>query len=86
MGCGRRTRSPRSLAAGAARVVVGTAALRDPAFAGRLVATHGPDRIVVALDVRDGLAVGEGWRKGASGIGAADAIARLADQGVTTSR
>ena len=72
------------LAAGAARVVVGTAALRDPAFAGRLVATHGPDRIVVALDVRDGLALGEGWRKGAAGIGAADAIATLADQGVTT--
>lgn len=72
------------LAAGAARAVVGTAALRDPAFAGRLVATHGPDRIAVALDVRDGLAVGEGWRAGAAGARAEDALVALADQGVTT--
>lgn len=69
---------------GAARAVIGTAALRDPAFAGRLVATHGPERIAVALDVRDGLALGEGWRAGAAGIRAEDALAALADQGVTT--
>lgn len=73
-----------ALAAGATRAVVGTAALRDPAFAGRLVATHGPDRIAVALDVRDGLALGEGWRAGAPGIRAEDALEALADQGVTT--
>ena len=73
-----------ALAAGAARAVVGTAALRDPIFAGRLVATHGPQRIVVALDVRDGLALGEGWRTGAAGIRAEAALATLADQGVTT--
>lgn len=72
------------LAAGAARVVVGTAALRDPDFAGRLVATHGQERIAVALDIRDGLALGEGWRQGASGSRADDALASLADQGVTT--
>lgn len=71
------------LAAGAARAVVGTAALRDPGFAGRLVATHGPDRIAVALDIRDGLALGEGWREGASGLRAEDALAALADAGVT---
>ena len=73
-----------ALAAGAARAVVGTAALRDPAFAGRLVAAHGPDRIAVALDVRDGLALGEGWRPGAAGVRAEDALTALADQGVTT--
>lgn len=72
------------LAAGAARAVVGTSALRDPAFAGRLVATHGPDRIAVALDVRDGLALGEGWREGAPGVPAQEALVGLADQGVTT--
>jgi phosphoribosylformimino-5-aminoimidazole carboxamide ribotide isomerase len=73
-----------ALAAGAARVVVGTAALRDPAFAGRLVATHGPHQIAVALDVRHGLALGEGWRARAAGIRAEDALVTLADQGVTT--
>jgi phosphoribosylformimino-5-aminoimidazole carboxamide ribotide isomerase len=73
-----------ALEAGAARVVIGTAAIRDPAFAGRLVARHGPDRIVAALDVRDGLALGEGWRAGAAGVLPADAVAALADNGVAT--
>ncbi len=73
-----------TLGAGAVRAVMGTAALRDPAFAGRLVAAHGPDRVAVALDVRDGLALGEGWRRGATGFRAEDALTALADQGVTT--
>ena len=73
-----------ALSAGAARAVVGTAALHDPAFAGQLVAAHGPDRVAVALDVRDGLALGEGWRPGAAGIRAEDALAALAEGGVTT--
>lgn len=71
------------LHAGAARAVVGTAALADAAFAGRLVAAWGAERIVVALDVRDGLAVGHGWRPGAGGAPVADALQRLADHGVT---
>src|SRR5947209_1060247 len=50
------------LGCGAARVVIGTAALKDPGFAASVVARFGPERIVAALDVRDGLAVGEGWR------------------------
>lgn len=73
-----------ALASGATRVVVGTAALRDPAFAGRLVATHGSDRIVAAIDVRDGRAIGHGWSADAAGTDAGEAIQRLADEGVTT--
>ncbi len=73
-----------ALDSGAARAVVGTAALADPAFARRLVETHGAERIVVALDVRDDQAVGEGWRVGATGTPVTTAIARLADAGVTT--
>jgi phosphoribosylformimino-5-aminoimidazole carboxamide ribotide isomerase len=69
--------------AGAARVVVGTAALRDPIFAGDLVAAYGEDRIVAAIDVRDGRAVGEGWRNDAQGPEAGAAVAMLADQGIT---
>jgi phosphoribosylformimino-5-aminoimidazole carboxamide ribotide isomerase len=72
------------LGLGAARAVVGTAALQDPAFAGRLVAGHGASRIAVAIDVRDGSAVGHGWVAGAAGVDAAETIARLADVGVTT--
>ena len=68
--------------AGAARVVIGTAALRDATFAGRLAARFGPERIAVALDVRDGLAVGHGWIPGTAGVAVADALGRLADVGV----
>ncbi len=71
-----------SLEAGAARVILGTAALRDPAFAGRMAARFGAGRIAVALDVRDGLAVGHGWVPGAAGVAVADALTRLADAGV----
>lgn len=73
-----------ALGAGAARAVVGTAALQDRAFAGRLVATHGAGRVAVALDVREGRAVGHGWTADAPGIDAAEAIRRLADVGVDT--
>lgn len=73
-----------ALMAGAARVVIGTAALRDPALVADLVATHGPERIAVAIDVRDGRAVGQGWQTGAAGVPAAEAMARLQSAGVTT--
>ena len=72
------------LAGGAARAVVGTAALVDPAFAGRVVTEHGSDRIAMSVDVRDGLAVGHGWAGDAAGVPGADVIARLAEAGVRT--
>ena len=72
------------LASGAVRAIVGTAALQDPAFAGRLVTQHGADRIAVAIDVRDGRALGHGWSKDDVGPEAADVVERLADAGVTT--
>lgn len=73
-----------ALDAGAARIAVGTAALRDPEFARRLVDTHGAGRVVASIDVRDGLALGEGWREGAAGLRAEDAIRALADAGTET--
>ena len=73
-----------ALEAGATRAVVGTTALLDPAFVGDLVTVHGTERIAVAIDVRDGLAVGHGWVTGAEGVDAADAILRLSEVGVTT--
>ncbi len=73
-----------ALGTGCARVAVGTAALRDPEFAVSIVARHGAFRIVASIDVRDGLALGEGWRPGANGIAAADAVAMLASAGVET--
>jgi phosphoribosylformimino-5-aminoimidazole carboxamide ribotide isomerase len=69
---------------GAARAIVGTAALGDPAFAARLVGRHGPERIAVALDVRSGQAVGHGWVPGAQGVDVVVALEALADVGVRT--
>jgi phosphoribosylformimino-5-aminoimidazole carboxamide ribotide isomerase len=72
------------LATSAARAVLGTVVLDDPAFAGRLVETHGAERLVVALDVRDGLAIGSGWLAGAPGLPVVEALSRIADQGIRT--
>lgn len=72
------------LASGAARAVVGTAALRDPAFAAGLVDAYGPAAVAVAIDVRDGRAVGNAWAAGEGGVDAVDAIRALAAVGVTT--
>jgi phosphoribosylformimino-5-aminoimidazole carboxamide ribotide isomerase len=73
-----------AFAVGAERVVVGTRAIEDPSFAAELVSRHGTTRIVVALDVRDGLAVGHGWRPGAPGVNVEDALVALVDAGVGT--
>jgi phosphoribosylformimino-5-aminoimidazole carboxamide ribotide isomerase len=74
----------RALAAGVGRVALGTAALRDPAFARATVERHGADRVVGSIDVRGGLALGEGWATGAAGLPAAEAVRRLADAGIET--
>jgi phosphoribosylformimino-5-aminoimidazole carboxamide ribotide isomerase len=70
------------LRTGAARVVLGTALLRDPTLARVLVTRHGPEAIVAALDVRDGLALGDGWVAGAMARDADGALNALADAGV----
>jgi phosphoribosylformimino-5-aminoimidazole carboxamide ribotide isomerase len=72
------------LSSGAARAVIGTAALREPGFAGDLVGAHGRERIAVAIDVRDGRAIGQGWVRSAISADAAEMVGRLADIGVTT--
>jgi phosphoribosylformimino-5-aminoimidazole carboxamide ribotide isomerase len=74
----------RLMASGAARIVVGTAALRDPSFAGRLVKRIGSERVAAAIDVRSGLAVGDAWAVAASGVAPLRAVSRLADEGVVT--
>ena len=52
----------RWLAAGADRVVLGTAAVRDPTLAQEAARRHG-ERIAVSVDGRDGLFAAEGWRE-----------------------
>lgn len=49
------------LDAGAARVVIGTAALENPPLLAEALARHGAERIVVAVDVKDGFVAASGW-------------------------
>jgi phosphoribosylformimino-5-aminoimidazole carboxamide ribotide isomerase len=73
-----------ALVAGAARAVVGTAALSHPDLVGRLIDRFGAAKIAVALDVRDGVAVGQGWVAGASGVPVEQALAGLSGRGART--
>lgn len=68
------------LAAGAARVVVGTAALSGAKALERFSAELG-DRLVVAIDVRDGRVASRGWLDD-TGLAAGDVARRCAEAGV----
>ena len=70
------------LDAGVDRVVLGTAFIRDPGMAAGMVARWGPRRIVAAVDVRDGRAVGDGWTAGAAGAPALELVTSLRSAGV----
>jgi phosphoribosylformimino-5-aminoimidazole carboxamide ribotide isomerase len=50
-----------ALAAGAARVILGTAAFTQPGLLERVLSEHGPDRVLVSVDVRDGHVTTAGW-------------------------
>lgn len=73
-----------ALASGADRVVLGSTAIADPAAVGRLVERHGSERIVGALDVRDGRAVGGGWSAEAPARDALALARLLREAGVAT--
>jgi len=68
------------LALGIDRIVLGTAALRDPKLV-REAAHDYPGRIVVGIDARDGHVAVEGWAE-TSDIGAITLARRFADAGV----
>jgi phosphoribosylformimino-5-aminoimidazole carboxamide ribotide isomerase len=69
------------LSKGVRRVIVGTAAVRDPAFV-KAAAQRYPGRIAVGLDARDGKVAVAGWAE-TSELAAADVARRFADAGVT---
>lgn len=68
------------LALGIDRVVLGTAALRDPELVREAAAAY-PGGIVVGIDARDGHVAVEGWAE-TSDIGAITLAQRFADVGV----
>lgn len=68
------------LQAGAFRVILGTAALTDPAFLRAAVAKYG-DKIAVGADLRDGMVATHGWLQ-TSGVTGAEFIRSMQEIGV----
>jgi phosphoribosylformimino-5-aminoimidazole carboxamide ribotide isomerase len=68
------------LGAGVERVVIGTAALRDPEFLADMLRRHG-ERVVVSVDARDGRVALAGWTE-AGEEEVAEAVAQLSSRGV----
>jgi len=68
------------LAKGIARVIIGTAAVRDPGFV-REAAKAFPGKIAVGIDARDGFVAVEGWAE-TSALAADDLGRRFEDAGV----
>ncbi len=66
---------------GISRVIIGTAAVRDPPFV-KQAARDFPGRIVVGLDARDGRVAVEGWAE-TSQLSALDIARRFEDVGVS---
>ncbi len=48
---------------GIERVIIGTKAVKDPAFIKEAVLTFGARRIVIGIDAKDGMVAIEGWEK-----------------------
>jgi phosphoribosylformimino-5-aminoimidazole carboxamide ribotide isomerase len=67
---------------GVARVVMGTAALKDPQFV-KDMAREFPGGIVVAVDARDGFVATEGWAE-VSDVSVVDLARRFEDAGVAS--
>ena len=68
------------LAKGIARVIIGTAAVRDPEFVKRAARSF-PGRVAVGLDARDGRVAVEGWAE-TSQVTALEIAQRFEDAGV----
>jgi phosphoribosylformimino-5-aminoimidazole carboxamide ribotide isomerase len=69
-----------AISAGAERVVLGTAAVRDPEMAEAIAAAHG-DRVVASVDVRSGKVAAEGWTE-ESELATTEVIAELTRRGL----
>ena len=68
--------------AGVSRIVVGTAAVRDPELIGRLVDRHA-DGMAVSVDARNGFVAAAGWQE-TTNVRAAELVQELAIMGVPT--
>ncbi|WP_291426797.1 1-(5-phosphoribosyl)-5-[(5-phosphoribosylamino)methylideneamino]imidazole-4-carboxamide isomerase [Deinococcus sp.] len=71
------------LKVGVERVVIGTAAVKQPQLVRELIDAHGPERVVVSLDAKGLEVATHGWAQG-SGVQVAELTPQLADAGLET--
>ena len=69
------------LSAGADRVVIGTAAVENPSLVEDLCQKHGSQRVVIAVDAKDGLVAIKGWLESTE-VKAQDLVEQMALLGV----
>jgi phosphoribosylformimino-5-aminoimidazole carboxamide ribotide isomerase len=69
-----------AISTGVERVVLGTAAVRDPELAEAIAAAHG-ERVVVSIDSRGGRVTAEGWTK-SSELTPAEVARSLRERGI----
>ena len=69
------------LEAGVERVVIGTAAVRDPEMVREVCREHGGERVVVSVDARDGMVALQGWTE-ATKVSVLDLARRMSALGV----
>jgi phosphoribosylformimino-5-aminoimidazole carboxamide ribotide isomerase len=69
-----------AISTGVERVVLGTAAVRDPDMAEAIAAAHG-DRVVASIDARGGKVAAEGWTE-SSELTPPEVVAALSERGI----
>jgi phosphoribosylformimino-5-aminoimidazole carboxamide ribotide isomerase len=69
-----------AISIGVERVVLGTAAVRDPELAEAIAAAHG-DRVVVSIDARGGKVAAEGWTESSERT-PEEVVAALSEHGI----
>jgi phosphoribosylformimino-5-aminoimidazole carboxamide ribotide isomerase len=69
-----------AISTGVERVVLGTAAVRDPELAEAIAAAHG-DRVIASVDARGGKVAAEGWTE-RSELTPEEVIAALSERGI----
>ncbi len=71
------------LGKGIARVIIGTAAVRDPSFVRDAACRH-PGKVAVGIDARGGMVAVEGWAE-TSALSSLDLARRFEDAGLPPS-
>lgn len=71
-----------AIRAGASRVILGTAALENRRLLSDALTAHGPERVLVSVDVREGKATTAGWTQ-STAMSAGQVFEALAEIGVT---